>query len=112
MNFDDMVGKEFDFYGVDNNAFKLDDTVFEAIENPDDGYRSMLDSVEVKDPTGLIFFSVPVARVKVEKVEDSRMFTSYVLRGLDGHAWLDIGTSDVDDYYPCFVFSYSPRSPE
>ena len=60
------VGLEADFYGVDCNCFKLDNCVFEAVEDESDGYRSMMSDVRMKDDTtGLIFFKTPVARVRV-----------------------------------------------
>jgi len=34
------IGIEADFYGVDCNSFKLDNCVFEAVEDPRDDYRS------------------------------------------------------------------------
>jgi hypothetical protein len=64
--FDRLIDQEFDFYGVDNYQFKLGDAIWEAIEDPSDGYRSMLDTVERKDTAGSIFFGQPVARVRVE----------------------------------------------
>jgi len=105
---DKLVGQEFDFYGVDNNSFKLGDTVFEALEDEDDGYRSSLGSIEVKDPEGLIFFQTVIARVRVENAPN---IDGHQLVDIDdGHVWLEIGTSDYDDYYPCFVFSYHPKA--
>ena len=53
-------------YGVDGNSFKLDDCVFEAIEDESDGYRSCLEDIRMKDDTdGLIFFKTPIALVEV-----------------------------------------------
>jgi hypothetical protein len=61
------VGQEADFYGVDCNRFKLNGTVFEAVEDESDGYRSMMHDVAiVEDPVGLIFYAIPFARVKIE----------------------------------------------
>lgn len=48
MEFYNLIGKTFKFYGVDGYCFKLGKTVWEAIENPDDGYRSYLDSIVQK----------------------------------------------------------------
>jgi hypothetical protein len=40
MRFYDLIGTEHDFYGIDFNHFKLDDTVYEILEDECDGYRS------------------------------------------------------------------------
>lgn len=111
MRFEDVLGCEVDFYGVDNNAFKLGSDVFEAIEDPDDGYRSYLRSVEVRDVEGLIFFERPLARVRVIRNDDGGRFDGYSLVDVvEGHTWLRFGTDDLDDYYPSFRFEYVPLS--
>lgn len=106
------------FHGVDNHRFRLGPNVFEAVEDPDDGYRSYLGSVQATDGEG-IFFSNPVDTVEaVEYLEkfDSKAGTrdveGWALRSVgDGHVWLVFGTEDYWDYYPCFVFRYTPRAP-
>ena len=101
--------EEFDFYGVCNNEFKLGDTVYEAVEDPDDGYRSYLGSIEVKNSDG-IFFGMPLARVKAVAVSDHRDLDGWEFVDVtDGHVWLRVGTDCGDSYYPYFVFEYSPK---
>jgi len=109
MSFDEVIGKEFSFYGVDNEAFKLGKLVFEAVEDENDGYRSCLGSVEVKDPSGLIFFKRSLARVKVVATEVGDFDGYHLVDVADGHVWLRFGTDHCDDYYPCFIFDYSPK---
>ena len=105
---DDLLGKKFGFYGVDNNCFKLDRKVYEAIEDESDGYRSYLDSIEVVDKDG-IFFDKPLAFVEV-KYSEWGYFEGYWLEDVeDGHVWLRVGTDNADDYYPMFVFDYQPK---
>jgi len=116
-----LVGKEYDFHGVDNHCFKLDDMIFEAIEDESDGYRSYLESVRRHDSWKRNFFATPIARVVV--VEDNVSHSPrrkhpptddscYVLRDVaDGHVWLRFGTENLDDYYPYFVFEYQPKRP-
>lgn len=112
MKFEDTVGMEFDFYGVCNNEFKLGDTVFEAVEDPDDGYRSYLESVEVRESNGL-FFRSPLARVRVEEANAVRPGDHdegwRMVDVEDGHEWLFVGTNHYDGYYPYFVFRYTPK---
>lgn len=114
-------GIGFDFYGVDDRRFKLGGHVFEAIEDPNDGYRSYLQSIEV-DPvspngTKSIFFAEPVATVRVRWAKGRHLheigqFTGFYLEDVvDGHIWLVVGTDYSDDYYPCFTFGYKPKAP-
>lgn len=106
-----LVGQEFPFFGVDNNTFKLGDTVYEAVEDESDGYRSMLEDVKVKDHEGLIFFGQPVATVRL--VSDDGEFDGYRLVDVaDGHVWLRFGTDAADDYYPMFTFEYAAKAPQ
>jgi hypothetical protein len=110
-DFDAIVGTEQDFYGASENQFKLGDTVWEAVEDPDDGYRSYLGSIKVVDSKA-IFFSQPLDRVKVSKVFATKShndFDGFELVGTDGHLWLAFGTEENSDYYPCFIFDYQPR---
>jgi hypothetical protein len=110
-DFESLVGTEADFYGVDNHCFKLDDVIYESVEDEDDGYRSMLDCVQINEEAkaSKIFFGLPIARVVVES-EDDGYFRGYKLTDLhDSHEWLRFGTEDYDDWYPMFRFEYSPK---
>ena len=111
IEFEDLVDKEMDFYGVDGNCFKLDETVYEAIEDEEDGYRSMLGCVEINEVAkeSKIFFRMPVARVVIENANGSG-FEGYRLTDLhDGHEWLQFGTDASDSYYPYFLLDYTPK---
>lgn len=103
------TGRTYKFYGAESNCFKLDDRVLRAVEDEDDGYRSYLETVEVVDTTNLIFFKEPLDTVTVVAVVDSTGIDGYILRAADGHCWLSFGTENWDDYYPYFVFDYTPR---
>jgi len=128
-----FVGQIFDFYGAQNNCFKLNGIVFEAIENPEDGYRSNYEMLLIppngNNMTG--FFPTPLAKVEVRRLgenEEIKNFSDlppsqhsgyyeysdegYFLKDItDGHIWLSFGTSLVDDYYPCFMFEYCAKEP-
>lgn len=117
--FDDIKPDQtFGFYGICDNCFKLDGTIYEAIEDKDDGYRSCLESVIVVKGKK-IFFPNPVATVKVVKVPTDYK-NSYggtdsqdiheLIDVSDGHIWLRVGTDNTDDYYPYFVFDYFPKA--
>jgi len=102
-----------DFYGVDNHCFKINDTVYEVLEDESDGYRSMMQGIyEVRDTGGLIFYRIPFAKVKVREI---KTYSENSYDRVDGyelydeesdHVWLTFGTSNYDDYYPCFMFNY------
>lgn len=107
MEFTDMIGGEYKFYGVDNHCFKVGFYTFEAVEDPDDGYRSWMDCIKVKDDNELIFFRTSLATVKLEQFDEIYQLTDVE----DGHIWLQFGTERSDEYYPYFVFAYQPRVP-
>ena len=120
----ELLGERVDFFGVDNNAFCISHpttgrVAFEAIEDEDDGYRSMLKEVKEVPLDGLVFFGSPVTSVTVRDIqegssddifEDSvdNSFEGYVLVDDAGHEWLRLGTGNYNDYYPCFTFRYNP----
>lgn len=101
-----LVGKDFYFYGIFQNMFKLDDLVFEALEDPDDGYRSSLDTILVRK-TSHKFLRKPLAKVTLT-CEDNGMHYIFNLVDENNHIWLSIGTVHNDAYYPYFVFEYYP----
>ena len=122
---DDLAGGGggHEFYGVDNNCFKLGVLVFEAVEDPGDGYRSYLETVkiDVDEQEDFIFFNTPLARVRVVEAEshfNAEHDEFYDFDGLylqdveDGHIWLVVGTNNTNDYYPWFVFQYRPKEPK
>lgn len=112
--FDEFAGKLVYFYGVDrftlcvrpihNSPQRL---AFEAVEDPDDGYRSMLKDIPRVPLTGHIFFRQPIARVRIE--EDTALEGYRLIDTKDGHVWLRFGTDRSDDWYPMFTFDYRPR---
>ena len=109
MEFEELVGREFDFYGAAEHQFRLDDTTWEAIEDEDDGYRSYLGSIEIPKATTMLF-GQPIARVRVT-VDKTDQHNLYRLMDIDGrHTWLTFGTENTDDYYPWFTFLYEPKS--
>lgn len=108
MDFIDLLHREFLFYGVDGHLFKLDDSVFEVREDPDDGHRSWLDTIEVVDHSNGIFFRYPVAIVEVKPDFN---YTGYKLVDDEGHEWLSFGTDESEESYPKFHFLYLPKPP-
>jgi hypothetical protein len=111
--------KYYNFFGVDSSRFKLDDKILEAVEDPDDGYRSCLQEIKVINPEtdNSIFFDMPVDMIQVVEVDDLTSenvsnFSGYLLQSVyDGHVWLYAGTEHWDDYYPSYTMRYCPRDP-
>lgn len=109
MNFDELVGQEFLFYGVDNYMIKLDDTVYQVEEDLDDGYRSILGEITIVHPRSKgTFFREPICIVKVIR-DETGMNNGYILEDSEyKHTWLKFGTDNSEDDYPCFYFNYTP----
>ena len=118
-HFQNLTGMELDYYGADagDHTFKVDDIVFKVLEDPNDGYRSCLGAIDYTDEHSSIFFRTPIARVCIETYEGRNQEWSQGDQGYqlvdiaDGHVWLEFGTDNTDDYYPCFVFRHMPKSP-
>src|SRR5574338_1652026 len=103
MRFEAIVGYPWDFHGVDNNRFVIGThgrvVAFEALEDPDDGYRSMLENIEAVALDDVIYSRIPLATVTVVRV-DHGSFEGYDFVDVaDGHVWLQVGTDHMDDYY-------------
>ena len=127
-----LEGMVLDYHGADggDNTFMVDDVVFKVLEDPNDGYRSMLGAVDYTDKHTSIFFRQAIARVRLEtydsgndpdhpdhpdrRDEDScphGVDQGYRLVDVDdGHIWLEFGTHNYDDYYPCFIFRHHPKA--
>lgn len=125
IDFDKFIGCEASFYGVSDNKFKLGSVVFEAIEDPQDEYRSSLDGIIIDsidsiddyiDSEGNLFSDKKIANVKIIELNGYHDRDNY-WRELDGYGLQDIkngklhlviGTNNSDDYYPSFTFEYFP----
>ncbi len=106
------VGDIFEFYGVDGLFFKVNDLVIQVVEDEDDGYRSYLGSVEVREGDvikDLIFFKTPLATVLVRESTEHEC-DGYELVDSAGHVWLSFGTDNRDDYYPSFCADWVPSN--
>lgn len=88
--------------------FRLDDTVYGAVEDPDDGYRSHMQELITSDREMINEFSPQkvIGQYSDNGSED-------ILRLIDaetGKVVLEVGTNYCDDYYPCFVASFHPEA--
>lgn len=92
--------------------FRLDGVTYTAIENPDDGYRSSMEKLFVSNdqPMKNVF---PPIRVLAKKKANDSYSNNDTLELIDiktGKVVLEVGTDNVDDYYPCFVSSFRPEN--
>jgi hypothetical protein len=121
-HFVNLIGIELDYYGCDagGNTFKVDDIVFKILEDPSDGYRSMLGGIDYTDRHNSIFFNLPIGRVKICEYDEDKTTHEYIdtkntgyrlVDVDDDHVWLEFGTHNYDDYYPMFIFRHMPKNP-
>lgn len=90
--------------------FRLDGTVYMAVEDPNDGYRSSMEKLFVSDePMKNVF---PACRVLARKKGRSDYHENDTLEFIDtvtGKVVLEVGTDNHDDYYPNWVASFTPE---
>ena len=119
-HFQNLDGSILDYYGADegDNTFNVDGVVFKVLEDPNDGYRSMLGAIDYTDKHSSIFFRSPIARVRIVVYNDEDGDDAYMgsknqgyrlVDAVDGHVWLEFGTHNYDDYYPYFIFRHNPK---
>lgn len=92
-------------------AFRLDGIAYVAMEDENDGYRSAMREIVVTDePMKNVFLPLPV--VGRHRTEGAYSGKDDVLELIDtktGQIVLEVGTDNVDDYYPGFVASFHPE---
>ena len=97
----DLFGRKGILCAVEGYKFRIGDLTFEAIEDEDDGYRSMMSSLCIVD------------NIRPTFSEEVTIGTEYghtlVLTTNDDNVVLRVGTDDYDDYYPMFVFNWNPQ---
>lgn len=92
--------------------FRLDGKVYTAVEDPSDGYRSMMEKLYVSDePMTNTFQPVRVVGRYRDKYDYGA--SAEILELIDvanGKVVLTVGTENSDDYYPYFKAEWSPES--
>lgn len=91
-------------------VFIIDGKSILASENPDDGYRSMCNELELTDRD--VKNTFPPQRVFC-KMKDGGYYNHSVLELYNpdtAQLIMAIGTENYDDYYPCFHFEYLPQN--
>lgn len=101
-----------DFYSDSNEyqvcRFRLDGLVYVAKEDAEDGYRSMMSELFVsKDsdmknvfPERLVYCEMEAGDNDILNIYDTE--TKQVI--------LSVGTSNFNDWYPCFVAHFDPTA--
>jgi len=114
MELQDLAGRVYKFSGIERGfeppgsnsfSFILNDLVYTAVEDPEDGYRSSMKKIIVSNAS-----TVTVSN-KFEPVEVFASMGGGVLELTDiqnGETILRVGTDYEDDYYPVFVAEFMP----
>jgi hypothetical protein len=117
MELKDLVGSHI-LTGVDMDSkdygdsqvlrFTLDGKTYAAVEDPEDGYRSCMgELVEITGPLPNPFNGQKVVGTMRDDTSDD------VLDLIDiktGKIVVSVGTSNTDDYYPCFTAEFNPEN--
>jgi hypothetical protein len=107
----------FEFYGVNGNSFKLNDTIWEAIEGDIKNQGVGMVDIIKKDDGSLKFSSTPLALVTIEEGAHLGHYDEYKLVDTEhSHIWLHIGTRTIHDTIPSkaigLLFEYNEYTPE
>jgi len=85
-------------------VFIINDIPFVAIEDENDGYRSMLG--ELKVYTGYVGNTFLPVEVEGGVIDELLTFTSVKT----GKVVLEVGTDGSDSYYPIFIHNWMPEN--
>ena len=83
--------------------FTLDDVTYVAKEDPQDGYRSCMEYLEVVHTLPPGYISIPPVLVECKMGTGSQEELLIVTDILSQLTVCMVGTDDYDDYYPCFI---------
>lgn len=107
------------WYSKDNCnyvKFKLDGVTYMAVEDPDDGYRSCCRDLEIVNEECKISLPNILVECKMrDDFHDSILGTEEndILEFYDvgnNQMFMAVGTGNTNDYYPYFVFEYTPET--
>ena len=90
--------------------FTLDGVTYRAVEDPDDGYRSYMQELEIVEEKCKI--RVPNVEVLCCMKDNTDYEVNDILVFVDtenGEQFLLVGTGNTDDYYPYCVMEYYPE---
>lgn len=93
--------------------FRLDGNIYVAIEDPSDGYRSYLGELKIDTENKMFNIFPPISVIGHHRTIGSYGNKDDILELIDettGKIVLEIGTADIDDYYPGFIASFHPEA--
>ena len=102
-----------DWYDSSSHAirFILDGLTYEAKEDPQDDYRSSLDTITiVTTPVNNVFEPCQVIATKRAGSKHEACDIVDFTDTLTGKVVLSVGTDNTDDYYPWFVGDFDPTA--
>lgn len=95
--------------------FRLDGITYMAVEDPDDGYRSMCRNLEVVDEECRTKLPDILVECKMRDDEHDDIWGTEendILEFYDvsnKQMFMAVGTGNTNDYYPYFAFEYTPE---
>lgn len=92
----------------DTIRFELDGQVYEAVENPSDGYRSYMDKLILSNKK--VRNKIPEIQVVCVYRDDNDCDLLDFIDCKNGKVFLTVGTKHVGDYYPVCIFEYHPEN--
>jgi hypothetical protein len=106
-----------DYCGIEDDRqyllFILDGITYLACENPEDGYRSCMEDLEITDrKVSNVFTPIKVYNTMMDNDDYQINDVLEIHDGINGKVILSIGTINIDDYYPCFHCEYNPENME
>lgn len=104
------------YFGTENCGvclFTLDGVTYKAVEDPDDGYRSYCKELIVTEQKPRYsFHEIDVVCHMLEDDDYGHNDVLVVRDARNGKIILQVGTKDIDDYYPYCWFEYTPENME
>ena len=104
--------KSTDTWGADISnvcRFVLDGIIYTAIEDPEDGWRSSMKELVVGSAKPMTnTFEAHRVVCSMRDAHDDDILV--VVDAVTGKTVLEVGTSSVSDWYPCFVSDYHPEN--
>ena len=91
--------------------FTLDGITYKLAEDPDDGYRSYCEELEIADCKPKYTFQGIQVVCSMMEDSDYEKNNCIVLQDIqNGKTILEAGTANYDDWYPYCLFNYMPQN--
>lgn len=94
--------------------FKLDNQIYMAVEDNNDGYRSAMGRIFISNnPKDEIKYKIPDHEVITKMKDDGSYQNNDTLQFIDvlsNEVVLEVGTDNWDDYYPLFMDNWTPEN--